>query len=113
MRVAVAGLFGGGKGYRLGRSREEDRRDVQTRSVFSEKKGYAFNGDAVGTEAGDGAGRAWQGAEDRGGEDLPYVTPFLCVALSARSDTNRYSGFSRQASISKPGGFDRGSATED
>jgi hypothetical protein len=29
------------------------------------------------------------------------VTPYFCVALSARSDTNRYCGFSRQASISK------------
>ena len=30
------------------------------------------------------------------------VTPYLRTALSARSDTKRYSGLSRQASISKP-----------
>ena len=30
------------------------------------------------------------------------VTPYFCVALSARSETKRYSVFSRQVSISKP-----------
>ena len=30
------------------------------------------------------------------------VTPYFCVALSARSDTNRYSLFSRKTSTSKP-----------
>jgi len=43
-----------------------------------------------------------QGCHVRRASSEMLVTPYFCVALSARSDTNRYSGFSRQVSISKP-----------